>query len=443
MRAATCHVCMSLAPLPSISSATHAKMDQILFSTGIHSAHHLTHFLRSATMTASDFHFFSHRTQFLENYFEKKYCVSRHAIRTDIIRWADLDTALFSWDPSDGLVRLYQNDPIPIDRYTEQFFDVGLTRTRIIKEIFYGLLKDGATLILNRLDMKSPAIYALTMEIARFVEEKAVSNGYVAFGGNGTFSKHWDTHDVFAVQLIGRKRWRVFEPTVAIPMPHQTSKQRKAECPTEPVFDDILEAGDILYLPRGWWHEAIPLQGEETFHVAVGIHTIKFADYAAWSCVRAATDDIECRRSIRLNACNSSLLQVAKRAIVEAILDTENFEVFKRSIIDLDRTNSEFNLELFADMKKTLAFNAEYCANSPYSGDQLDSNSVINGITLHVPDDKKSVITGISSSTDRVGKDASTTTSNHSVDLARDLLFMDVIRRTPFKFILYQNRTTL
>ncbi|UXU87230.1 cupin domain-containing protein [Burkholderia sp. S-53] len=284
--------------------------------------------------------------------------------------------------------------------------------------------------------MKSPAIYALTMEIARFVGEKAVSNGYVAFGGNGTFAKHWDTHDVFAVQLIGRKRWRVFEPTVPLPMPHQTSKEHKAECPTEPVFDEILEAGDVLYLPRGWWHEAVPLQGEETFHAAVGIHTVKFVDYAAWSCVRAATDHVECRRSIKLSECNSALMQEAENSIIKSIADTSNFELFKRSIIDRDRTNSEFNLALLSSPKQNAMPDADYCVNSPYNTNYLDSNSVINGISIQLPNDTKLPIPQATSSTNRRESYESTKTSNPPFDLAKHLLLMDITRMIRDKFII-------
>ncbi|MBC8726698.1 hypothetical protein F6X37_36005 [Paraburkholderia sp. 31.1] len=38
----------------------------------------------------------------------------------------------------------------------------------------------------------------------------------------------------------------------------------------------------MLYIPRGWWHEAAPLMGEPTFHLAIGAHTAKLVDYLVW-----------------------------------------------------------------------------------------------------------------------------------------------------------------
>ena len=69
--------------------------------------------------------------------------------------------------------------------------------------------------------------------------------------------------------IDGAQTLEVFAPTFPLPLPHQKSKELQHECPLEPVFDGVLEAGDVLYLPRGWWHEAIPLQNEETFFISL------------------------------------------------------------------------------------------------------------------------------------------------------------------------------
>ena len=67
-----------------------------------------------------------------------------------------------------------------------------------------------------------------------------------------------------------------------------------------PVFDEFLEAGDVLYVPRGWWHEGLPI-GEETCHVAIGTHGPTLADYAVWCCQRYLRDYFVCRKSARLD----------------------------------------------------------------------------------------------------------------------------------------------
>ena len=43
----------------------------------------------------------------------------------------------------------------------------------------------------------------------------------------------------------------------------------------------LLEAGDLLYIPRGWWHVAMPLD-EPTLHLTVGVNNLTGADFLRW-----------------------------------------------------------------------------------------------------------------------------------------------------------------
>jgi hypothetical protein len=49
----------------------------------------------------------------------------------------------------------------------------------------------------------------------------------------------------------------------------------------EPVFDGVLEDGDMLYLPRGWWHMAYPLD-EPSLHLNFGIEPPNGTDFLQW-----------------------------------------------------------------------------------------------------------------------------------------------------------------
>ena len=71
------------------------------------------------------------------------------------------------------------------------------------------------------------------------------------------------------MQLLGRKRWILRKPNFEFPLYMQQTKNfPDIKEPEEIYMDVILEAGDILYIPRGWWHDPLPLD-EETFHLAV------------------------------------------------------------------------------------------------------------------------------------------------------------------------------
>ncbi|EPH1775108.1 JmjC domain-containing protein, partial [Acinetobacter baumannii] len=101
---------------------------------------------------------------------------------------------------------------------------------------------------------------------------------------DSSFRAHWDTRDVFVLQLVGRKKWILYEPNFEYPLPSQQSKDMEhvVKCPTtEPYMDVILEEGDLLYVPRGWWHDPVPC-GERTVHLSVGTYAIYRNDYLHW-----------------------------------------------------------------------------------------------------------------------------------------------------------------
>ena len=76
---------------------------------------------------------------------------------------------------------------------------------------------------------------------------------------------HYDTHDVFALQVDGIKRWEVFAPVFPDPLAFQhwadvrspNDQPTPAPAPDEPpVLEVTMAPGDCLYLPRGFVHRA-------------------------------------------------------------------------------------------------------------------------------------------------------------------------------------------
>src|SRR5207244_11533076 len=82
-------------------------------------------------------------------------------------------------------------------------------------------------------------------------------NMYLTPAGAQGFGPHFDDHDVFIVQIEGYKRWRLYESARKLPL-----KFEDLIVPRErlvgPVEEVRLEPGDLLYLPPGFVHEALP-----------------------------------------------------------------------------------------------------------------------------------------------------------------------------------------
>jgi bifunctional lysine-specific demethylase and histidyl-hydroxylase NO66 len=133
---------------------------------------------------------------------------------------------------------------------------------------------DGATLVLQGLHRLWPPLIEFAGRLASELAAPVGVNAYLTPAGNRGFATHYDTHDVFVLQVRGRKRWRVHAPVLVDPLERQVWGGRADEVgavsESLPVLDTVLEPGDSLYLPRGWLHAAEAL-GEPSLHLTLGV----------------------------------------------------------------------------------------------------------------------------------------------------------------------------
>ena len=238
--------------------------------------------------------------EFSSVFFEKKPILFQQALHPGGYTWCDLSRDFYSLDPGLGQVRVYQDGPLDRMEYTRSNEELSQVNYVHHSSKLEKLLSDGASIVVNRFDKVSLYVGLINSYLREYVKSTVVGNAYISLGGRGTFGAHWDTHCVFAVQIKGRKRWKVYKPTSDLPLFTQTSRQAKKEGaqPTELAFDEIIQEGDVLYLPRGWWHEVLPLDGEPSFHVAYGVHTVKVHEFLKWLLVKHMPQAVEFRQSL-------------------------------------------------------------------------------------------------------------------------------------------------
>ncbi|MCW2605439.1 MAG: Cupin 4 family protein [Frankiales bacterium] len=132
--------------------------------------------------------------------------------------------------------------------------------------------EQGATLVLQSLHRMHPPVGRFCRALGAELGHATQCNAYVTPAGDAQgFDFHHDTHDVFVLQVSGRKRWIVHEPVLPLPLPSQArSGADLVPEGAEPLFDVELEAGDCLYLPRGYVHAALTTD-EHSVHLTVGV----------------------------------------------------------------------------------------------------------------------------------------------------------------------------
>jgi lysine-specific demethylase/histidyl-hydroxylase NO66 len=151
---------------------------------------------------------------------------------------------------------------------------------------------DGATLVLQSVHRMHPPVAAFCRELATELGHATQCNAYLTPGGDAQgFAFHHDTHDVFVLQVSGRKRWVVHEPVLPKPLKSQArSGNHLVPDGAEPLLDVELEPGDCLYLPRGFVHAA-QTTDEHSVHLTVGVLTTTLYDVLTDALSLAARDE--------------------------------------------------------------------------------------------------------------------------------------------------------
>jgi 50S ribosomal protein L16 3-hydroxylase len=140
-------------------------------------------------------------------------------------------------------------------------FDHGPFRKKQIPR----LNKDDWTLLLQGMESHHPAA-ANILSWFRFIPDARLDDLMISVAGmGGGVGPHFDSYDVFLIQMQGRRKWRISEQKDLTLNPKLPLKiLQKFQCEQEWV----LEPGDMLYLPPHVAHDGIALDsGCQTWSV--------------------------------------------------------------------------------------------------------------------------------------------------------------------------------
>ena len=114
--------------------------------------------------------------------------------------------------------------------------------------------QSGWTLLVQGLDLHVPAAHAL-LRLFGFVPQARVDDLMISYASDGGgVGPHYDSYDVFLLQVHGRRRWRVGPLKDASLKP---GMPLKVLANFEPQEEWLLEPGDMLYLPPMWGHDGV------------------------------------------------------------------------------------------------------------------------------------------------------------------------------------------
>jgi hypothetical protein len=136
-------------------------------------------------------------------------------------------------------------------------------------------VKRGASIVLNDVDSLTPGLASVSNAIEAAGLGKAQGNVYISWQSHKAFPAHYDTHDVWAVQVEGEKYWNVWEGRAEWPIGHPLFRSQQQEHHEQAKgklrAKVLMKPGDLLYLPRGWYHDALA-EAPASVHIAYGVH---------------------------------------------------------------------------------------------------------------------------------------------------------------------------
>lgn len=374
---------------------------------------------------------------FFSDYVYQKPLLFKQSIHGLNISWDEISEIYERADASDQSFKLMNGYEVPKEEYVEAYINVGKVEHRFIKPVVYDYMRKGATLVYNRI-RNEPLVSNISRQIAQFANAQVITSGYAAFSAKSSYRSHWDTRDVFAVQIKGRKRWILKKPTFELPLYMQQTKNiADAKEPEEVYWDIILEAGDLLYVPRGWWHNPIPLDGE-TFHLAIGTFAPTGFDYLSWL-IQFAPDILEGRRNLHSYEGSQISLESFGREFSALIPNRDMFERFMADYIGQQRVDSKISLGVLANNKVKQLKDSQHVRLNvnmlhPFSNGQM----IVNGNRLNVDDIAQNLITYINNHNPCRVKDIIDEFSDYPTSKLHELLFQlalnDVIELISEKF---------
>lgn len=136
---------------------------------------------------------------------------------------------------------------------------------------------DSCSIVNNHADLLSPPLAALSLNLQHSFPHVYI-NTYLTPPKAAAVMAHADDRDVFVIQIEGKKNWKVYDSPILFPYTNEQVGKNGLPVPkeileAEPLIDVILHPGDVLYMPRGYVHEAETGTDAPSFHATVAIAT--------------------------------------------------------------------------------------------------------------------------------------------------------------------------
>nr|XP_012429528.4 ribosomal oxygenase 1 [Taeniopygia guttata] len=241
---------------------------------------------------------------------------------------------LFSTADFDAALRggeVHFGTHLDVTSYAEGVRETHNPSGRALPAVVWDFYQNGCSLRLLCPQAFSPTVWHFLSILQEHFGSMAGANTYLTPPGTQGFAPHYDDIEAFVLQLEGKKHWRVYRPrTDAEVLPQFSSANLTQPELGEPVLETVLEAGDLLYFPRGFIHQGDCLPDAHSLHITVSSYQRNswgdFLEKLLPAALQMALEeDVEYRRGLPMDylrymgVANSDTVDARRTAFVEKV----------------------------------------------------------------------------------------------------------------------------
>ena len=193
------------------------------------------------------------------------------ADKRHLLSWADFNALLNQsalWD-SDRLQVMRDQAPVPPELYCRFKHTPTGPVWRPRPDAVQALVSSGANILANDMLTRTPALHRTGVALGEAFGAEVGASVFCSFRGSPVIRTHYDLHEVFAVQTEGEKVWNLYEGRADTPIdyPEGATQDHFERGCGRPIGTVHMKPGDVLYMPRGVYHDAVALD-QPSLHVS-------------------------------------------------------------------------------------------------------------------------------------------------------------------------------
>ncbi len=179
---------------------------------------------------------------------------------------------------------------ISVAEYTDE-------NSKIVANRVADRFQQGSTIVLSQAQNLRAELMHLCRQVQVSFGMRCQTNVYLSPAGNQGFNPHFDTHDVFILQVSGKKTFNFYSGGEHLPTSADrfNSDVHKVGDKTEAIE---LSAGDTLYIPRGMVHDAVADDQEASLHITLGVYPILIHELLSEVLQVGVSRNIELRKAL-------------------------------------------------------------------------------------------------------------------------------------------------